>query len=87
MDEYAHAFNSIHGKGKYLPDELADMHRRLAEKVRNGGTDALNYAENELYHQLELLNMLRSGQEMPSFIKGIPIEEIRSFLGSLSQYL
>jgi hypothetical protein len=84
LDEFTHAFNRMHGKGRYLSDELAEVHRALANRVKVlGSTDRLGLADNTLYHQLELLNFLNSGMKKPGFIRVIPQKEISRFLSPL----
>jgi hypothetical protein len=81
LDEFVHAFSRVHGKGKYLPEDLAKIHRALARDVRRiGSTDGLGLAQNTLYHQLELANFLRSGAAKPGFLRAIPWDEIEKFL-------
>jgi hypothetical protein len=86
LDEYAHAFNNVHGKGTYLPEELALKHKGLFDDVRRvGSTDGLGKESNFLYHQLELQNYLQyikqtKGAELPGFIRSVPKSEISKFL-------
>jgi RHS repeat-associated protein len=84
LDEFSHAFSRMHGKGRYLSDELAEVHKALANRAKVlGSTDRLGLSDNTLYHQLELLNFLNSGVKTPGFIRAIPQKEIARFLGSL----
>jgi hypothetical protein len=84
LDEFTHAFSRMHGKGRYLSDELAEVHKALANRVKVlGSTDRLGLADNTLYHQLELLNFMNSGVKRPGFIRVIPQNEISRFLSPL----
>jgi len=84
LDEFTHAFSRMHGKGRYLSEELAEVHKALANRVKVlGSTDRLGLADNTLYHQLELLNFMNSSMKKPGFIKVIPQEEISRFLSPL----
>jgi hypothetical protein len=86
LDEYAHAFNNVHGKGTYLPEELALKHRQLYDLVKErGSTSRLLKEDNYLYHQLELKNYRNyikktKGAELPGFIRAVPADEIGKFL-------
>lgn len=56
----------------------------MAEQSRGrfgGGTSRFTEAENTLYHQLEMMNMLNSGRKnLPVFIKDIPLKtHLRAF--------
>jgi large repetitive protein len=77
VDEYSHMWNKANGRGNFLPDDLAQIHREMAGK----GTARFTDVENTLFHQLELANMWYSGfEKLPSFVRAVPRAEIRSFI-------
>ncbi len=87
LDEYTHAFNRVHGKGTYLPSDLAELHQSLADQAKVlGSTNRLGEAGNTLYHQLELKNFINSGAEMPGFMRAIPRDELKQFLNTPVNY-
>lgn len=77
LDEYSHMWNTANGRGTFLPEDLAALHRSMGGKGTAGFTDT----ENTLFHQLELANMWRSGADrLPSFVRAVPRADIRSFI-------
>jgi len=77
VDEYSHMWNRANGRGVNLPDDLAAWHRSMDGK----GTVGMSQLQGTLYHQLELLNMWRSGyQNLPSFARAIPRSDIRGLV-------
>jgi hypothetical protein len=66
---------------------LAKIHLELAELVKNYGSGtAIGQERNTLYHQLELKNLITSGNKLPSFIRAIPQAEIDYFLNIPTNY-
>lgn len=78
VDEFLHVWN--HGrKGDFLPETLADLHRKMGSFALEKGTDALSkihWSFEDIYHHLELMNFMNSGRRLPEFMKRIPIEEL-----------
>jgi RHS repeat-associated protein len=71
VDEYLHAWNQVAGRGKFLEGVAASEHTRLGAAATQEGTRSLGQVGNVLFHQLEALNFVRSGQHTPQFIRAI----------------
>ena len=80
IDEYTHVYNNVRGRGNFLDAQEAIKHNFLGGRALKGGTGGLNQAENALFHQFELKNFLKSGQQKPSFFNGINESAFDEFL-------
>jgi hypothetical protein len=78
-DEYFHAWNSFHGRGKFLDEKTAGEHKYLGEIAQSTGTKSLGHHKNCSFHQLEALNFIMSGHHVPTFVWRAPYAKVREF--------
>ena len=76
-DEFFHAWNHLHERGKYLEAEAARWHRDIYQmavdvfKKSGKGTSGLPDGFERTFHQLEALNFLVSPLHKPRFLERI----------------
>lgn len=69
-DEFCHAFGNTAGKGEWLTGKLRTMHEGFVKRIKDAGTSGiLSKPDQDLYHQLEILNMFNSGKKLPSILE------------------
>lgn len=79
IDEYAHLWSNLHGRGQNLPfSQWTKDHRWLGDLANVRGTERLGHRNFE-FHQLELMNMLGAGHR-PAFMQGVSRMEVCRFL-------
>ena len=82
-DEFLHAWNHRHGRGKYLDSEAAQQHLDVyARAVRifketGKGTSGLPDGWERTFHQLEALNYLCAPLHKPRFLARIDNDLLR----------
>jgi hypothetical protein len=81
IDEYAHIWNNVMGRGQHLDEMLGPMHTHLGNEALRKGTANLLPSDNLLFHRLELKNLLESGTKLPDFFEGVTEQMIRAFTG------
>ncbi|MFT5528066.1 MAG: hypothetical protein ACI9HK_006054, partial [Pirellulaceae bacterium] len=79
IDEYAHVFNQVRGRGRFLDDIQGPMHITMGNNAVRFGTRRFTILENLRFHQLELKNFLQSGEAFPSFFDGVSESAMREF--------
>jgi hypothetical protein len=76
-DEFFHAWNHRHGRGRYLDADAATWHCRIYDmavdvfKKSGKGTSGLPDGFERTFHQLEALNHLASPLHKPRFLQRI----------------
>ena len=79
-DEFMHAWNHHHERGKYLDTEAARWHRDIYQmavavfKQTGQGTSGLRDGFERTFHQLEALNYLSAPLHKPRFLERIDNE-------------
>lgn len=85
-DEYLHAWNQCYGRGHFLDQATAAEHLELGRIAEATGTRSLGSRRNCAFHQLEALNFVMSGHEVPPFIWRAPFPAVRQFAYSWQQH-
>ncbi|MBX9701823.1 MAG: hypothetical protein K2X74_20475 [Acetobacteraceae bacterium] len=78
-DEFLHAWNQMHGRGKHVPAAMAEQHVAWGTAAARDGTRSLGTNQNRCFHKLEALNFLNSQTHIPRFIWRIPHVDLRVF--------
>jgi hypothetical protein len=82
-DEFLHAWNHHHGRGKYLEAEAAELHCKVYDmavetfRKTGKGTSGLPDGWERTFHQLEALNYLSSPLHKPRFLARIEDDLLR----------
>ncbi|HEY4250383.1 MAG TPA: hypothetical protein VGM87_04260 [Roseomonas sp.] len=84
-DEFLHAWNQRHGRGRNMDRRLAEQHIGWGRTAAVHGTRGLGSNQNICFHKLEALNFVDSKADVPRFIWKIPLATLRAFAYSWAQ--